>query len=190
MCPANATLAERTAATPKGMSHPASGAQTTPTPSGSVLPTRAQSPTGNLAEGLSCIQQQRHGSVTSPRKQGIEPHPGPRYLHKNVNSVQGDGKLFQMLQSIQREHTRTPITAVFVQDHRLPAARNAEMQRIARGMNMLAIATHAPPHPTTGACYGGTMIVIPHDAIELEKGETIHDATRVCHAPVHTCRIS
>ena len=45
-------------------------------------------------------------------------------------------------------------------------------------MNMLAIATHAPPHPTTGACYGGTMIVIPHDAIELEKGETIHDATQ------------
>ena len=111
-------------------------------------------------------------------EEGIEPHPGPRYLSKNVNSVQGDGKLFQMLHSIQREHTRTPITAVFVQDHRLPAARNAEMQRIARGMNMLAIATHAPPHPTTGACYGGTMIVIPHDAIELEKGETIHDATQ------------
>ena len=58
-------------------------------------------------------------------EEGIEPHPGPRYLSKNVNSVQGDGKLFQMLHSIQREHTRTPITAVFVQDHRLPAAQVA-----------------------------------------------------------------
>ena len=53
-------------------------------------------------------------------EEGIEPHPDPRYLSKNVNSVQGDGKLFQMLHSIQREHTRTPITAVFVQDHMQP----------------------------------------------------------------------
>ena len=58
--------------------------------------------------------------VRDQTEEGIEPHPGPRYLSKNVNSVQGDGKLFQMLHSIQREHTRTPITAVFVQDHMQP----------------------------------------------------------------------
>ena len=43
-------------------------------------------------------------------------------------------------------------------------------------MKMLAITAHAPPHPRTRVCYGGNMIVIPHESIELEKGETMQDA--------------
>ena len=110
-------------------------------------------------------------------EEGIEPHPGPRYLSKNVNSVHGHGKLFQMLESIRRETSRAPITAVFIQDHRLSAARSQELIKTAKGMQLLAIATHAPPHPSNGVCYGGTMIVIPYAAIEREKGESIHAAT-------------
>ena len=41
---------------------------------------------------------------------------------------------------------------------------------------MLAMTAHAPPHPRTRICYGGTMVAIPHESIELEKDETMQDA--------------
>ena len=109
-------------------------------------------------------------------EEGIEPHPGPRYLSKNINSVHGKGKLYTMLKKIRNESTRTPITAAFIQDHRLSSTRAAEIESLARGMKMLAITAHAPPHPRTRICYGGTMIVRPHESIELENDETMQDA--------------
>ena len=108
-------------------------------------------------------------------EEGIEPHPGPRYISKNINSLKQSGALFKTLRAIRIESTRTPITAVFIQDHRLPRSYHATAARMARNFNILLVAAYAPPH-TNGTCYGGTMILIPHTAIELEKGEDIHSA--------------
>ena len=117
-----------------------------------------------------------HAWLRDLTEEGIEPHPGPRYLSKNVNSVLGKGKLFDLLKRIRNESTRTPITAVFIQDHRLPSSRQDQIERMAKDQNLLAITGHAPPHPRNRVCYGGTMIIIPHEAIELEDKETIHAA--------------
>ena len=46
--------------------------------------------------------------VRDVNEEGIEPHPGPRYLSKNINSIQGKGKLFQALRAIRRESDRDP----------------------------------------------------------------------------------
>ena len=109
-------------------------------------------------------------------EEGIEPHPGPRYLSKNVNSVLKKGKLYNYLKRIRNESTRTPITAVFIQDHRLPRAQRDRIESMAKGLKLLAITSHSPPHPHNRICYGGTMIVIPYEAIEPEENETIHAA--------------
>ena len=127
-------------------------------------------------EALAAIVRQAAVWVRDLTEEGIEPHPGPRYLSKNINSVHGKGKLHNMLKRIRRESTRTPITAAFIQDHRLHKSRAAEIESMARGMRMLAIAAHAPAHPRTKLCYGGTMIVIPHESIVMEEGETMQDA--------------
>ena len=114
--------------------------------------------------------------VRDVTEEGIEPHPGPRYLSKNVNSVLKKGKLFNYLKRIRNESTRTPITAVFIQDHRLPRSQRAQIEQMAKGQGLLAITNHSPPHPRNRVCYGGTMIVIPHEAIERKDGESLHEA--------------
>ena len=109
-------------------------------------------------------------------EEGIEPHPGPRYLSKNVNSLLKKGKLYNYLKRIRDEHARSPITAVFIQDHRFPLAQEAAIEKVAKGLGLLAITAHSPPSPNNRVCYGGTMIVIPHSAIECEENESLHAA--------------
>ena len=86
------------------------------------------------------------------------------------------GESGHYLKRIRNESTRTPITGVFIQDHRLPRAQRERIASMAKGLNLLAITSHSPPHPHNRICYGGTMIVIPYEAIELEEKETIHAA--------------
>ena len=105
----------------------------------------------------------------------IESQPGPRYITKNVNSIQGDSKLYHTLKSIRRESDRHPITAIFLQDHRLGRDREKDIASMAKAQSLLTITAHPPKH-RDGKHYGGTMVIIPYESIELEKGETIHDA--------------
>ena len=115
--------------------------------------------------------------VRDVTEEGIEPHPGPRYLSKNVNSLLRKGKLYDHLKRIRDENTRTPITAVFIQDHRFPQTQEKMIEKKAKDLGLLAITAHSPPHPNTRVCYGGTMIVIPHSAIERKDDkETLHAA--------------
>ena len=88
-------------------------------------------------------------------EEGIEPHPGPRYLSKNVNSLLKKGKLYNYLKRIRDEHARSPITAVFIQDHRFPLAQEAAIEKVAKGLGLLAITAHSPPSPRNRVCYGG-----------------------------------
>jgi hypothetical protein len=43
-------------------------------------------------------------------EEGIEPHPGPRMISKNVNGM--SKAVYQYLKSISEEHRHNPITAV------------------------------------------------------------------------------
>ena len=129
-----------------------------------------------LKRGVAVIARTVTMWIRDLTEEGIEPHPGPRYLSKNLNSIHGKNKLYNTFKRIRRESTHTPITALFIQDHRLGPSRAAEIETLARGMKLLAITAHAPPHPRTKICYGGTMIVIPHESIEVEKDETMQDA--------------
>ena len=98
-------------------------------------------------------------------EEGIEPHPGPRFISKNINSIHGTGKLYLALRAIRNEANQNPITAVFIQDHRLPQKRAQELSRTAHNLQLAVVAAHAKP-ASNGACYGGTMIIVPYEALE------------------------
>ena len=108
-------------------------------------------------------------------EEGIEPHPGPRFISKNVNGIKGKGKLYRLLKAIRVESNRDPITAVALQDHRLSPLQKLEINRKAKDQLLLPI-TAFGPRADNGTHYGGTMILIPYEAIELRDKESIHDA--------------
>ena len=105
----------------------------------------------------------------------VEPHPGPRFVCKNVNGWQSKNKLYHALKAIQTEHKKDPVTAVFIQEHNLPRTSATRLHKLASSLKLLAVAGYAPPH-SNGATYGGTAIIIPYDSIELTGGETRDDA--------------
>jgi hypothetical protein len=108
----------------------------------------------------------------------IESQPGPRYITKNMNSLQGPGKLYQTLRSIDQESQRNPITAVFLQDHRITAtAKNRRrIEGIAKMFRLLVVTGYAPSR-ANGQGYGGTMVVVPYAAIKTPKGN-LHEEVR------------
>ena len=75
----------------------------------------------------------------------IESQPGPRYVSKNMNSISGPGKLYQTFSSIREESTRDPLTAVFLQDHHIMAAKAEAVRMLAKKIGLLAITAFAPP---------------------------------------------
>ena len=105
----------------------------------------------------------------------IESQPGPRYINKNVNSISGSGKLYQTFRAIREESDRDPITAVFLQDHRLTRAKALQIDRVAKSHCLLAIVAYAPIG-ADGKGYGDTMIIIPYEAIlQIQSGRATRD---------------
>ena len=80
-------------------------------------------------------------------EEGIEPNPGPRYITKNINGLQGAGKLFQCCKTIASEHERQPITALFIQEHNLKQQDRKAHEKIARGHQLLILLAYAPLKP-------------------------------------------
>ena len=78
--------------------------------------------------------------------------------------MSGPGKLYQTFSSIRDESNRDPITAVFLQDHRIMAAKAEAVRTTAKKFGLLALTAFAPPG-ADGRGHGGVMIVIPHEAI-------------------------
>ena len=105
--------------------------------------------------------------------EGIEPHPGPRYVSKNLNGIQGKGKLYNTLNAIRKESDRNPLTAVFMQDHRLNPSRAREVRNTAHNLK-LAVVTAFSPEARNGVHHGGTMIVVPFESIPVGKDSSIH----------------
>ena len=109
-------------------------------------------------------------------EEGIEPNPGPRYVTKNVNGLQGAGKLFQCCKAIASEHERQPITALFIQEHNLKQQDKKTHEKIARGHQLLILPAYATPKQFQATSWGGTAIIIPHSSIEKKPGESLDDA--------------
>ena len=115
-----------------------------------------------------------HAWLHDLTEEGIEPHPGPKFVSKNINGIHGKGKLYLALKAIRNEVNQNPITAIFIQDHRLPQRRASELAQTAHNLQLAVVAAFAKP-AHNGACYGGTMIVVPYESIEPPQGHTIHD---------------
>ena len=108
-------------------------------------------------------------------EEGIEPHPGPRAISKNLNGVKSKGKLYRLLKAVRTESNRDPIMAVALQDHRLSPSQKLEINQKAKNQRLLPIVAFGPK-ADNGTHYGGCMILIPYEAIELQDKETLHDA--------------
>jgi hypothetical protein len=93
-------------------------------------------------------------------------------------SLQGPGKLYQTLRSIDQESQRNPITAVFLQDHRITATakHRRRIEGIAKMFRLLVVTGYAPSR-ANGQGYGGTMVVVPYAAIKTPKGN-LHEEVR------------
>ena len=109
------------------------------------------------------------GWIRDVYAEGIHPHPGPRYVSKNVDGWAGKGKLYAGLRAIRQHcnatHHSDPLTAVFIQEHNLSRDRASDLHKLAQQQRLLAIAAY-PPCSQNGVAYGGTAILIPYEAIE------------------------
>ena len=98
--------------------------------------------------------------------EGIEPNPGPRYITKNVNGI-ADLKIWEtILFNIAREHKKSPIGAVFLQEIRIGEATKHKRMAEEHGLYMLAHGNRS------NSSIGGTAIVIPQDMIEKKWDAT------------------
>ena len=78
------------------------------------------------------------------------------------------------MRSIRTESNRDPITAVFLQEHQLPRNKHKTHMNIAKAQRLHLIIAYGTI--SGGRTYGGTAIIIPFEAIELDQGESLDDA--------------
>ena len=90
-------------------------------------------------------------------------------ISKNVNGM--SKAVYRYLKSISDEHNHNPITAVFIQDHKIARTKAAEASRIAARLRLVIVIAHGTKD-NRGVTHGGTAIIIPYDSIEANKNET------------------
>ena len=119
-------------------------------------------------------------------EEGIEPHPGPhRILFKNVNGLQSSNKLHKFLLAVRAEHRDGSIAATLVAEHNLARDQQLHHQKAANHHRVLLIVSYQPK-ALVGRPRGGTLIAIPHSAIELRDGEDLHTAIDRIRSSVRT----
>ena len=105
-------------------------------------------------------------------EEGIEPHPGPWFITKNINGMNNKKRQCQVFKNIKIAHSKTPIGAIMLQEHHLKADAAKEADKLAHDFRLLFLCNPIPQADHKG----GTAIIIPYDSIELKGGETFHDA--------------
>ena len=103
-------------------------------------------------------------------EEGIEPNPGPRYVTKNVNGIQGAGKLYQCCKAIASEHQRHPITALFIQEHNLKQTDSKAHEKIARGHQLLILIAYALLKPNQSVLGGAPLSLSPTHRSRKNRG--------------------
>ena len=106
--------------------------------------------------------------VRDVHEEGIEPHPGPSALSKNIDGL--TTRFNEVMYKIQQNHKHKPIQVLFLQEHHLTKAKAEEIraQSTAKALGLLYVQAHRPD--TEGK--GGTAIVIPLDMIEPKSNES------------------
>ena len=117
-----------------------------------------------------------HIWIRDLHEEGIHPHPGPRFVSKNLNGIQGGNKCYKCLKAIRTESSRSQITAAFLQEHNLDPKQARIHRQLARGLKLVLIISYAPRNPGDRVCWGGTAIVIPWESLERRARETLDDA--------------
>ena len=114
-------------------------------------------------------------------EEGIEPHPGPRYLSKNIDGLNDIRKLEKTFKTIRTAHLIKPIQAVFLQEHNLRLDAADVASKMAREWDLLLFAA-----PLRNSGKGGTAIVIPADALECKANEDFSHALKRVRDTVRT----
>ena len=109
-------------------------------------------------------------------EEGVETHPGPRFVSKNVDGLKSPGRFKNFLDHAVHAHERDPVHAFFIQEHNLHPSDYAHCRSQAARRGMLWIASHKPANSTQQRGTG-TGILIPIDMITLAPGETVTAAT-------------
>ena len=94
-------------------------------------------------------------------EEGIEPHPGPRVLSKNVRGISTVTKFTKFIQAARREADARPYAALLVQETNITGQRNAsELASKAAYKKMIMISAHARDVPRllqATACNGESV---------------------------------
>ena len=109
-------------------------------------------------------------------EEGIETHPGPRYIGRNVNGLASQDRFQQCMRSVANEHKRDEVAAVFIQEHNLKPSLAVYLRLHARRhYRVLWLARYAPINGPRGKGHG-TAIAIPLDSIERKPDESADQA--------------
>ena len=105
-------------------------------------------------------------------EEGIEPHPGPRYITKNINGFNDPKRRDTLWRTINLENKKQQIKAIYIQEHHMKKTTAETAEKEARSYRILFIAAAIRQTDTKG----GTAIAVPYESIELRPKETISAA--------------
>ena len=108
--------------------------------------------------------------VRDLHEEGIEPHPGPSFITKNINGISDVRRWDQILQRLKHHTSKTPLKAIFLQEHNLKKLEAAKKMADEYGFYMFAV----PLNSRTPK--GGTAILIPKAQLEAADKESHHAA--------------
>jgi len=114
-------------------------------------------------------------------EEGIEPHPGPSALSKNIDGL--TARFSEVMHRISTRHKSAPIQVVLLQEHHLTSSR-ADFLRVTQVARNLGL-FYAQAHRPVNEAKGGAAIVIPLDMIERKPGESKVEAIRRVEASVY-----
>ena len=119
--------------------------------------------------------------VRDVHEEGIEPHPGPSAISKNIDGL--TNRFDEVMYKISQRHKHSPILVLFLQEHHLTRARAQELnvQAKAKQNELLYVQAHRPDNEGKG----GTAIVIPFNMIEPQPNESPADARKRIYASAY-----
>ena len=75
--------------------------------------------TTHIANMTASIPDPNSTWIRPLEEEGIETHPGPRYIARNVNGLASTDRFQQCMQSVNTEHRKDAVSAVFIQEHNI-----------------------------------------------------------------------
>ena len=108
-----------------------------------------------------------HVWIRPLEEEGIETHPGPRFVNKNMDGLKSPGRFANFLTQCENEHRLSKVHAFLVQEHNIPDRDKHKFRAEATKRGFAWFSNHAPPG-TTKTKGTGTGILVPLDMIETK----------------------